>query len=208
MIDGDTIEIAGETIRLWGIDAPEAGQPCRRAGGLYPCGQDAAAALEGWLSLSTVYCAPQGRPDRYGRTVARCTAQISVDHLTSTIPDLGAELVRRGHAMDYHRFSGGAFAAEQSEARQARRGIWAGEFTPPWEWRELRREASNDESAPASGCRIKGNINRDGERIYHSPGMRSWAGARIDESAGERWFCSEEEARSAGWRAPRGQIAE
>ena len=51
-----------------------------------------------------------------------------------------------------------------------------------------------------SDCRIKGNISLDGERIYHVPGGEWYTKTRIDEMDGERWFCSEEEARRAGWR--------
>ena len=53
-----------------------------------------------------------------------------------------------------------------------------------------------------AGCRIKGNISQNG-RIYHVPGSPSYEQTKIDESKGERWFCSEAEARAAGWRAPR-----
>jgi len=49
-------------------------------------------------------------------------------------------------------------------------------------------------------CLIKGNINRSGERIYHVPGQKWYSRTRIDESFGERWFCTEKEAREAGWR--------
>jgi endonuclease YncB( thermonuclease family) len=45
VIDGDTIEIHGRRIRLWGIDAPEAAQRCMEDGALYPCGLDASRAL-------------------------------------------------------------------------------------------------------------------------------------------------------------------
>lgn len=61
-------------------------------------------------------------------------------------------------------------------------------------------------SAPASDgrdCRIKGNINRRGERIYHVPGSASYDDTQINTRAGERWFCSEDEARAAGWRRAR-----
>jgi len=50
------------------------------------------------------------------------------------------------------------------------------------------------------GCTIKGNISRRGERIYHVPGDRYYAATVIDIAKGERWFCSEAEARAAGWR--------
>ena len=49
-------------------------------------------------------------------------------------------------------------------------------------------------------CNIKGNVNTRGERIYHVPGQEYYDETRISASHGERWFCSEEEAREAGWR--------
>lgn len=60
-------------------------------------------------------------------------------------------------------------------------------------------------SAPALGqdnrsCNIKGNVSTQGERIYHVPGQKYYNDTRISPSHGERWFCSEEEARAAGWR--------
>lgn len=57
-------------------------------------------------------------------------------------------------------------------------------------------------SPPTTGCRIKGNISENG-KIYHVPGSPSYDQTKIDESRGERWFCTEAEARAAGWRAPR-----
>ena len=58
---------------------------------------------------------------------------------------------------------------------------------------------SSNESFP-EGCRIKGNISLNGERIYHVPGGEWYDETRIDRSRGERWFCSENEAQAAGWR--------
>ena len=55
-----------------------------------------------------------------------------------------------------------------------------------------------------SGCTIKGNISVGGQRIYHLPGSRDYERTRIDDRAGERMFCSEDEAKAAGWRASRG----
>lgn len=60
-----------------------------------------------------------------------------------------------------------------------------------------------DVPRPSGGCIIKGNIGNSG-KIYHVPESPSYANTKIDESKGERWFCSEEEARAAGWRAPKG----
>ncbi len=62
--------------------------------------------------------------------------------------------------------------------------------------------ALTDAETAGGPCLIKGNINRAGDKIYHVPGSPSYDQTRIDESQGERWFCSEEEAVAAGWRAP------
>lgn len=52
-----------------------------------------------------------------------------------------------------------------------------------------------------AGCEIKGNISIDsGERIYHLPGQRYYSETKIASEYGERFFCSEADARSAGWR--------
>ena len=54
---------------------------------------------------------------------------------------------------------------------------------------------------PVPPCeQIKGNISRSGEKIYHVPGGANYDQVKIDESKGEQWFCSEEEAQAAGWR--------
>ncbi|MGO4440202.1 sunset domain-containing protein [Rhizobium sp. RAF56] len=63
---------------------------------------------------------------------------------------------------------------------------------------------ANSVTATAQGCDIKGNISIDsGERIYHVPGQEHYAVTKISPEYGERWFCTEEEARTAGWRKAR-----
>ncbi len=57
-------------------------------------------------------------------------------------------------------------------------------------------------SPPVRVCNIKGNINGAGEKIYHLPNSKWYEKTFIDDSKGERWFCSEDEARGAGWRSP------
>lgn len=201
VIDGDTLDIHGDRIRIWGIDAPEARQTCERNGETYRCGQAAALALADWIGDSPTICQQQGR-DRYGRTVATCTARGS---------DVGRWMIRSGWAIEYTQYSDGRYRADQDAATSERAGMHAGEFTPPAAWRRAQRSstatpAPSPSPAPIvrEDCPIKGNINREGERIYHLPGMRSYTGTRIDTEAGERWFCSEEEALAAGWRAPHG----
>ena len=61
-----------------------------------------------------------------------------------------------------------------------------------------------DGARSAGGCNIKGNVSYNGgQRIYHMPVDRYYAPTRISPSRGERWFCSESEARAAGWRRAR-----
>jgi len=205
VIDGDSLEIGATSIRLYAVDAPEGRQSCTRNGARWACGEAAAAKLRALVAGRTLVCT-QKDIDRYGRTVAQCT---------NGEADLGAELVRAGLALAYRQY-GGDYVGEEAEAKAARRGVWAGTFTPPWEWRRNPRAEtatgaptqSQRGAAPApetrDGCLIKGNINRAGEHIYHVPGSRSYEETVIDEARGERWFCSEAEAQSAGWRAPRG----
>ena len=74
VIDGDTIEVHGQRIRLHGIDAPERRQTCVASGEVWHCGQQAALALADFIGRSPVRCEQQGT-DRYGRVIATCYVQ-------------------------------------------------------------------------------------------------------------------------------------
>lgn len=129
IIDGDTIEIQGKRIRLFGMDAPESRQVCRDEDGHdYRCGQRAALALADKIGRRTVSCDPKD-VDRYGRIVAVCK---------SGGEDLNGWLVREGLAVAYRRFSMDYVPMEDA-ARSAKRGIWAGSFVEPKEWRRRNR---------------------------------------------------------------------
>lgn len=120
--DGDSLRLQGDRIRLLGIDAPELDQLCTAAdGGQWSCGETARQRLASLVAGAAISCQPEGR-DRYGRTLATCEAGGR---------DLGAVLVAEGLAI-----SSPGYAAEQSSARKARRGIWAGEFVTPRQWRD------------------------------------------------------------------------
>jgi endonuclease YncB( thermonuclease family) len=125
VVDPDTIEIHGQRIRLHGIDAPEGGQTCLDAAGRnWRCGQRAALALQDLIGRRTVTC-DERDVDRYGRIVGRC--------LVGGL-DINEWLVAQGLALAYWRYSRDYVAAED-EVRVAGRGMWAGTFEPPWEWR-------------------------------------------------------------------------
>lgn len=198
VIDGDTLEVHGQRIRLHGIDAPESRQLCRRPGGAaWRCGQQAALALSDRIGRGTVSCAVKDR-DRYGRLVAVCSRDRE---------DLNRWMVEQGWAVAYRSYSRDYVAVEDA-ARAAGRNLWSGEFVLPWDWRRGQRLAGEGagatgggaSGAPKPGCDIKGNISASGERIYHVPGGRWHAKTQIDTGKGERWFCSEAEAKAAGWR--------
>lgn len=186
VIDGDTLRIAGESVRLHAIDAPEAGQRCTdAAGGTWACGTAATAALER-LARGGLVCEGRER-DRYGHLVAKCFAGGR---------DVAAALVRSGAAFAYPEY-GRDYVDAEKEAVFAGRGVWRGGATRP----EVLRAGASDAEAPR-GCAIKGNISGNG-RIYHLPGQAHYARTRISEARGERWFCSEAAARAAGWRRAR-----
>ncbi|MDE5452543.1 thermonuclease family protein [Bradyrhizobium sp. CSA112] len=129
VIDGDTLEIHGNRLRLWGIDAPESDQLCRtKSSDHYRCGQKAANDLDAFISRP-VECVEVDR-DQYRRAVAVCTvADI----------DLAEWLVKNGQALDWPLYSKGAYAAAQDEPKRADRGMWSGSFIEPWRYRACRR---------------------------------------------------------------------
>ncbi|MBC2834335.1 thermonuclease family protein [Paragemmobacter straminiformis] len=183
VIDGDTLEIGSKHVRLFGIDAPEHDQTCDRNGKPWPCGQAAAQALADLAGRARLECEVQDR-DRYGRAVSICAAKGV---------DLGEQLVRQGTATAYLRYSHRYVAAE-AEAKARRLGIWGGQMVTPEDYRH-----GTAQDAPDPSCTIKGNIGTKG-RVYHMAGQADYAATRINESKGERWFCSEAQARAAGFR--------
>jgi endonuclease YncB( thermonuclease family) len=126
IVDGDTLEIHGTRIRLWGIDAPETTQLCRGDDSQqYRCGAKSANDLDAFIAGRPVSCDPISL-DQYGRTVATCSVAGG---------DLGEWLVRSGLALDWPQYSKGKYAAAQRDAEHAGRGIWAGSYVEPWLYR-------------------------------------------------------------------------
>ena len=132
VIDGDTIEIHGQRIRLNGVDAPESRQLCQDSNGKeYRCGQAAALALDDYLAAGRPTRCVEVDRDRYRRIVADC--------FRADGASVAAWLVRNGHALDWPRYSKGRYVDDQQTARQVKVGIWRGLFVEPWEWRRGKR---------------------------------------------------------------------
>lgn len=127
VVDGDTFHINGQKIRIWGIDAVELHQTCLKSGQSYECGKSARLYLQSVIGNSVPVCIAQPKSSKETRTVASC----QVDG-----KDIGREMVKAGWALDYKHFSKGKYSAEERDARENRRGIWAGEFENPYQWRK------------------------------------------------------------------------
>jgi len=195
VVDGDTLDIRSNgkviRIRIEGIDAPESGQTCRDGSDkVWQCGRNAARRLATLTADRNIRCAPSG-VDNYSRVIASCrTGKGNVD--------LGGRLVEEGLAWAFRRYSD-TYVPLEDVARAHGVGIWSGQAIPAWEYRRTRW--SNPDAHAPKDCPIKGNIsNKTGERIYHPPWSPWYAKTQIDPSRGERWFCSEADAISAGWR--------
>ncbi len=142
VIDGDTIELQGRRIDLYGIDAPEAAQACETGTGApYRCGQAAAAALRQQIGSHTVSCEPQGPAPK--ETKERLTALCRVGNV-----DLSAWMAGHGHALAVRQVAQG-YIHQERRAWATRRGIWAGVFEEPADWRQAQRRAKALASAQA-----------------------------------------------------------
>ena len=193
MGDGDSLRVGGsQNLRLIGIDAPELDQTCTLdTGATFACGTWVAETVRKAFNGRAATCTAQ-QIDRYDRPLVTCTIGGE---------DLGARLVREGLALTYREST--TYAAEEKAAILADRGLWSMDMQDPSEHRRARatnRAAPN--SAPDPACTIKGNISSNG-RIYHRPGDENYARTNIRVDRGERWFCTEAEARAAGWRGAR-----
>lgn len=205
VIDGDTIEIeGGKRVRYIGIDTPETVDP-RKA--LECFGREASEENRRLVDSKTVRLEKDiSQIDRYGRLLR----YVYIDDVM-----INEALVRGGFAhastfppdIKYQQ----QFLNAEREARENGRGLWAGcSINNPTPEVRLPQSVPLSGSTPeerefAAGqlnpsCVIKGNISTNGEKIYHLSGCGSYDKTSIDESKGERWFCSEDEAQKAGWR--------
>ena len=185
-LTGDTLRVGGATVRLSGIEAPVTGQTCLSADSTpWRCDAAAREALARVLAKGRVRC-KLGSTDDDGRRFGTC-------HTGER--DVAAELVSGGHVFA----TSGLFTSYgslESAARANKAGIWSGEAARPddyraQKWEEAKRDAPD-------GCPIKGNV-RGGRRIYVLPWAQGYERVHMSGKS-DRWFCSESEARQAGWK--------
>jgi endonuclease YncB( thermonuclease family) len=125
--DGDSFSIGTQKLRLDGIDAPEYLQKCKNSAGIdWECGRAARASLEKMIRRPGLSCQTKVA-DQYGRLIATCAVV--------GIADIGSAQVLGGLAVSHEYFGIRDYGDEEDQARDAKRGIWIGEFMPPAEWR-------------------------------------------------------------------------
>jgi endonuclease YncB( thermonuclease family) len=187
--DGDTIRIGDTRIRLHGIDTPERDQDCTTEHGFpFACGDVATDVLRARLAGQQVTC-QHIEYDRYDRSVARCYVDGA---------DIGQEMVAAGYAIAYRRYST-EYVADEQAAQASGAGFWSANMQAPAVHRANARAAP---PPPNPACVIKGNISGSGQ-IFHVPGQEFYDQTRINLGAGERWFCTSQEAIAEGWRPAR-----
>ncbi len=196
--DGDTfeVEIDGkpEPVRLIGVNTPETVHPSKPV----ECfGKEASNKLKALLtgtSVALVADPTQGDRDHYGRLLR----YVYLPDGTFVNKSLIAEGFAHEATYDIPYKYQADFRKAQAAAKEQERGLWGslckGKTDAP---------AAPVQPVPANGCTIKGNVSVSGAKIYHMPGCGSYDKTSVNESAGERWFCSEQEAQANGWRKAR-----
>lgn len=176
-MDGDSLEMTGARIRLFGIDAVEKMQTCERGGISWACGIEAQKALSGLVAGRDVHCTQQDRDD-YGRVVAICRA--------GNI-DLGEAMVRMGYATALPRFSQ-AYVATEAGARTRKAGIWAGTFDQPASYRAAHpREYAPAPSRAAAPSRATSPARTapSASGVYFRNCREAWAAGRAPLHIGQ-----------------------
>ncbi|MFA7285386.1 MAG: thermonuclease family protein [Candidatus Paceibacterota bacterium] len=212
VVDGDTIDVdingTIERIRMIGINTPETVDPRKPV----ECfGIEASNQAKSLLSNKSVKLesdSSQGDRDKYSRLLR----YIFLEDGTN----FGLKMIQTGYAYEYTYDSKYKYQTEyknaQKQAEDTKAGLWGdkcnGVTVAPIVVAPVASTTTQTQSTPVTStetnqnnsCIIKGNINSKKEYIYHVPGCGSYNATIIDESKGEKWFCSEEDALDSGWR--------
>jgi endonuclease YncB( thermonuclease family) len=189
VVDGDTLQIGNHVYSLYGIDAPELGQLCLQDGRWNRCGITAAFELKKLLEFDKpLRCEP-----------APADKRRIVCHAASV--NVALVLLKAGYAVAA---TGSDVAYRQAEksAREGNLGLWHMSFVSPWDWRHGRRLPGADAASENMGCPVRGIVDDKGRKVYYVPTDSDYKKIAIEDSKGGRLFCSDGEARHAGWRRP------
>ncbi len=183
----DTLRVGTTSLRLAGIEAPDRDQKCNKSGGKkFACGEAARGALERIVRNKPLTCTLGGK-DETGRQLATCAGGGQ---------DVAAQLVKEGHVFaEAGLFS--KYGSQETEARTAKAGLWGGDNERPSALRAKQWDVAK--KAAPDGCPIKGSVSSSG-KTYVLPWSPDYESVKVRTSRGERWFCSEAEAQSAGWK--------
>lgn len=187
-LSSSSLRVAGTTVHLDAMEPLEPDQTCAKPGGAtWRCGEAAKVELARAVRGQRVACDITSTTDG-DRPLARCFVDGN---------DIAEMLIRSGHAFAAAGFFT-AYSAAEADARNGKKGIWNGAAERPSEYRAKKWDEAK-RTAP-DGCPIKGRIT-SGARVYVLPWAPSYEKLRVSRSKGERWFCSEDEARAAGFRS-------
>lgn len=204
VVDGDTVKINLDskttTLRLIGLDTPETVDPRKPV----QCfGMEASNKAKELLSGKKIRIekdSTQGDLDKYGRTLAYIYLEDGTFY--------NKYMIEQGYAHEYtydlpYKYQA-EFKKAEKDAQSKQLGLWSpstcnGDTTT--ESSSITQTTTTSTTNTSSNsCTIKGNISSTGEKIYHMIGCGSYTKTVIDESKGEKWFCTEQEAINAGWR--------
>ena len=213
--DGGTLQLAGVTYRLDGIDAPEFDQMCiDDHANAWACGVEARDQLTNLIAGRQVRCEDLGIGTTYRkRHIGICTVEVETTSLNQL-------LVRQGFALNFEPYARERFKNDEAGAKDNRRGLWKGCFVAPQEFRwgkkdgalrgdscradkdrEIRAVLFPEDPAMPPSCSIKGKFAvrarvTGNVGVYHLQGCRSYPALTNPD----RWFCSEYDAQAAGFR--------
>ncbi|MEM7746630.1 MAG: thermonuclease family protein [Pseudomonadota bacterium] len=190
VVDGDTLQVGGQQVRLLGIDAFEGAQELPlKTGGTDFLGRGAAMMLRSLITSKAVVCELSELSDGRGLPLATCY---------SNETDLARELVLNGIALAAQKH-GSTYLNEQETARARKRGFWRDEVETPWVFRD-RRVNEAAKTAPAS-CPFKGVVLNNRKTLI-TPWSPWYAETSIERARGDNWFCNERQAVAEGWYEP------
>ncbi|MBT4121002.1 MAG: thermonuclease family protein [Candidatus Magasanikbacteria bacterium] len=208
VVDGDTIDVningTSQRLRLIGLDTPETKDPRKpvQCFGQEASDQAVKLLLNKKVRLETD--PTQGELDKYNRLLRYV---IREDGLF-----FNKWMIQNGYAHEYtydtpYKYQQ-EFKGAEKDAQNNKLGLWADNVCDNFNLQEtedvieepvITQEPVVIQTQPAEGCVIKGNISSDDRKLYHTPDCPSYSRTKIDETKGEKWFCTQQEAVGAGW---------